>query len=222
MIGSGGQVFTLNDVSWYTGGNASDHVDCVNGALSNCIFTVSYPDMAKGLWICGDSYITINDSTRWAYYLGEFGQLDNVMLHGYPGQGSITAIPSLEKELLLSVPKALVYCYGMNDGSDSDSVAANNWQYGFENIKALSNKYGFELILATIPTVPSINNEVKNSTIRNSKYRFIDFAKAVGASSSGVWYTGMLATDNVHPRIPGGFALYNAAIQAVPEIASDK
>lgn len=222
IIDAGGSVYKIDDVYWYNGGNAEDFVECVTGTLSSCIFTVSYPDMAKDIWICGDSYMTITDESRWGYYLNQFGQIDNVLLHGYPGQGSVSAIPTLQKELNIAVPKKLIWCIGMNDGTDANGQPASFWLYGFENIKSLASKYGFELIIGTIPTVPSYNSEIRDSMIRSSGYRQIDFAKAVGADAQGNWYPGMLATDNVHPRIPGGIALYNAMLQAVPEIASDK
>ena len=77
------------------------------------------------------------------------------------------------------------------------------------------------LILSTIPTVPNINHEGKNKTVRNSGYRYVDFAKAVGAQSNGTWYTGMLSSDNVHPDVAGAKALYYQAIADVPEITYD-
>ena len=73
-------------------------------------------------------------------------------------------------------------------------------------------------ILATIPTVPSVNNEGKNTWIRNSNYQYIDFAKAVGATPDGVWFDDMLSSDNVHPSEKGGLALYNQVLTDFPQI----
>ena len=68
-----------------------------------------------------------------------------------------------------------------------------------------------------MPTVPSINNEQKNAWVRASGYKYIDFAKAVGADGTGAWYSGMLSGDNVHPNDKGAKALYTQAITDFPE-----
>ena len=70
-------------------------------------------------------------------------------------------------------------------------------------------------------------NEIKPKLIvagASAYPRIIDFerigkiAKAVGASSSGVWYAGMLDEDNVHPTEAGAIALYHRAIADCPEL----
>ena len=75
-----------------------------------------------------------------------------------------------------------------------------------------------QLVLATIPTVPTINNEYKNDYVRNSGYRYIDFANAVGAQADGTWFSGMLSDDGIHPTDNGAKALFGEAIIDLPEL----
>lgn len=96
----------------------------------------------------------------------------------------------------------------------------DNWLNTYNQIKAIYESRDIELVLCTIPNVPSINNTFKNEIIRNSGYRYIDFAKAVGAEEVGSsWYTGMLSGDNVHPSALGAQKLALRAIEDVPELA---
>lgn len=114
-------------------------------------------------------------------------------------------------------PKYIVWCVGMNDGSDSSAPSAQ-WMNAVNEVIAICKKYNIVPIFGTIPTVPSINHEKKNAWIRSSGYQYIDFAKAVGASSSGVWFSGMLSTDNVHPTSAGAMALYRQALLDCPQL----
>lgn len=57
-----------------------------------------------------------------------------------------------------------------------------------------------------------INHETKNRWIRESGYRYIDVAAAVGADGSGAWIEGMLSTDKVRPTSAGAEAIYNRVI----------
>lgn len=84
---------------------------------------------------------------------------------------------------------------------------------------ATCKEKGIELILATIPNVPSISNYYKNDFVRNSGYRYIDFAKAVGAEEIGsTWYENMLSSDKVHPALLGAKALASRFLIDVPEV----
>ena len=106
----------------------------------------------------------------------------------------------------------------MNDGSDVGGTPSANWLTEIQKMITYSKAYGFDVILATIPTVPNINNEEKNAWIRSSGYQYIDFAKAVGAQADGTWYAGMLSSDNVHPTQAGAMALYSQAITDAPQL----
>ena len=74
-------------------------------------------------------------------------------------------------------------------------------------------------IFCTIPNVPTINNSFKNDIVRNSGYRYIDFAKAVNAEDVGSpWYDGMLSSDGIHPTELGAKALAARFITDFPEV----
>lgn len=169
--------------------------------FSNC-----YPKINKKAWLFGDSY-TSNSNDRWVYYVNK----DYTFFNGYSGQGSSTAIIELEYLLTLGKPKYVVWCLGMND---TNSV----WQTAYETLIQLSQEYGFEIILQTIPTVPSVNNETKTSTVRASGYRYIEVYDAVGATSSGTWFPGLLSSDNVHPSVAGAKVIAAEVLADFPEI----
>ena len=115
-------------------------------------------------------------------------------------------------------PKYIVWCLGMNDGSDSKSAPSSAWVTGRDTVINVCKRYGATPIFATIPTVPGINHEQKNTWVRSSGYRYIDFAKAVGADENGDWYSGMLSDDEVHPTAQGARALYGRVLTDFPEI----
>ena len=69
-----------------------------------------------------------------------------------------------------------------------------------------------------VPPLDVTSNGKAATAYEISGDRYIDFAAAVGASASGVWYTGMLSNDNVHPSEAGAIALYHRAIADCPEL----
>ena len=74
-------------------------------------------------------------------------------------------------------------------------------------------------ILATIPNTPTVTNVYKNLVVKNSGYRYIDFAKAVNAESvNSTWYPNMLSNDNVHPTPLGARVLAMRVLIDFPEI----
>lgn len=106
--------------------------------------------------------------------------------------------------------------------NEEDNNAVNaQWKTYLDAVVSLCKLYGINLILATIPCVPSIDNTYKNAIVKSSGYRYIDFAKAVNAENAGsTWYSGMLSSDNVHPSETGAKALFYQAISDVPEMLS--
>lgn len=190
-----------------------------NGStLTDCELSWTCVDLKKQIWIFGDSYLQY-DTVRWTYYLHEAGYDENVLLDGYAGEASGPGKAALKSLLNYSTPKFVVWVLGMNDGSDTDNTTPNaGWASKRDDIIQMCEDNGIMLVFGTIPTVPSINNNAKNAWIRSSGYRYIDFAKAVGADGTGAWYTGMLSLDNVHPTEKGAMSLYMQAIADMPEI----
>ena len=177
-------------------------------------------DFGKPVYFFGDSYAGLTAKDRWVNYIREWG-FDNWLINGYPGQASLSAKGMLDFALSKGNPEILIWGLGMNDG-DSSTAVNENWSNTYNQIKAICESRDIELVLCTIPNVPSINNSFKNEIIRNSGYRYIDFAKAVGAEDVGSsWYTGMLSSDEVHPDVLGAQKLALQAIKDVPELASN-
>lgn len=214
---SNDDVYDMPKTFFIANSQTNDFIECNGGDLVNCVFSVSCKDLNKDLFVFGDSYVGINSKERWAYYLHS-NNYDNMLLNGCPGEGSADAIVSLKNVLLYSTPKTILWCLGMNDGGDS-KTPSKNWINTIVSLQEICNNLNIELILSTIPTVPNINHERKNEYVRNSGYRYIDFAAGVGANGDGNWFLGMLSDDNVHPTSLGAQSLFNQAIIDCPELS---
>ena len=205
----------FDDWTWY--GSAGDiYIKSVGTELTNVSASwICNADKAD-LWLFGDSYLAFDDPKRWIYYLMKDGHT-NHLINAQSGGGSASTIQDVFSLLKLGIPKTIVWCLGMNDRDNPTSVNTS-WLDALNKLKTLSNKYGITLVLATIPNVPTINNTFKNEVVRNSGYRYIDFAKAVNAEDEGSsWYEGML-DDGVHPNEKGAITLYHQAISDCPEL----
>lgn len=183
--------------------------------LTDCVFTVLFGDIEKPIWAFGDSYFNYSVS-RWMYYANEAGCTKNMMLDAHPGEGSTSGVYALQTALLHGKPKFVLWCMGMNDTTDGDTLN-DDWIGKLETVLELCAENGITPILATIPTC-SKNNELKNAYVRASGHRYIDFARAVGANGDGTWYTGLLSSDNLHPSEQGAKALFMRACADFPEI----
>ena len=74
-------------------------------------------------------------------------------------------------------------------------------------------------ILATIPNTPNRRHTYKNEYVKNSGYRYIDFAKGVNSETyPASWDEGMLHTDSTHPTEEGAKALAIEVLIDFPEI----
>ena len=184
--------------------------------FSNATISWTCTDLDADIWYFGDSYIAY-DTERWAYYLRENGYDKNVLFSGQPGCWSTIAITSFENLLKYGTPRYAVWAMGMNDGSDGDGASVQ-WSTSINEFLTICEDNGITPILCTIPTVPTVNHEHKNYFVRNSGYRYIDFANGVNANSSGVWVDGCLSADGVHPTVNGAKVLYAKAITDFPEL----
>lgn len=186
-------------------------------SLSDCELSASNANYKKSVWCFGDSYLTW-DSSRWPYYLYTWG-FKNYMLDALSGASSSQIIADFEKSLVYGCPKFALWCLGMNDGSDTDeNNPSNAWLTSVQSFIQICEENGVTPILATIPTVPTVNNEGKTKWVRNSGYRFVDFYDAVGANVNGTWYNGYLSNDGVHPTQLGGQSLATQLLIDFPEI----
>lgn len=216
-IGNNGNSFTHTFDGWVRNNRLSPYVTANWSVFGKSFFSWTCTDLGKSAWLLGDSYMAY-EPERWAYYLEQNGYADNVLISSFPGAWSSTNIVSFEMLLKYGTPKYAVWAMGMNDGSDSDSAPSNSWVTVRDNFLAICEDNHIIPVFCTIPTVPTVNNEQKNAWIRASGYRYIDFAKAVLATSSGAWGTGMLSGDGVHPTANGAKALYYQVLTDFPEI----
>lgn len=216
-IVSDGKIARTENVPWQgTNGKIFAEIPSAT-TLNNIKMSWICDDYRKNVWLFGDSYISTTNNERWVKYLLDWCG-DNVLLNAYPGEASGRAFTDLQNALKHGTPKYLVWCIGMNDKDTSDAISAGYKIY-LEQIMNICNHKGIELILATIPNTPSINHTFKNEYIRNSGYRYIDFAKAVGADSyPSNWYDGMLSGDKVHPFEKGAKSLAMKAITDFPKL----
>ena len=168
---------------------------------------------------CGDSYMAVRDGGKLPSKLKYFNVFQNLNIIGYSGAGSENVLPYVFAMFRMDLmPKYLVWAIGMNNGDTSSAVNAT-WKAGYDKLIELASGGNFELILATIPNTPTINNNYKNEIVRNSGYRYIDFTDAVQtAEGASTWIAGMLSSDNVHPTAEGAKALASRLCADFPEI----
>ena len=216
VVSNGVSSDVFSDGYWYAN-KGTPFVENDGCELADCSFGWTCKAINSDIWAFGDSYFGVNGTIRWMAYLVSAGHT-NLVVNGYGGQGSVSAYTDLTNLLTIGTPKKILWCLGMNDKDSSTAVNAN-WLNTYNSLKALCENNNIELILATIPTVPSRINKFKNDIIRSSGCRYIDFDKAVGADEgTGAWFGDMLSTDGVHPSETGALALYNRAIADMPEL----
>ncbi len=217
---SGGNMFEHDFTNFVRQSIGNPFVLSVDTVLTECKLTWTCVDLIKDIWMFGDSYFAY-DVNRWTYYLHQYGYDKHCLLDGYPGEGGTNGRVSFNNLLTFGTPKYAVWCLGMNDTSDSSTAPSTNWVTARDYFLLYCTQNNVTPIFGTIPTVPTINHEQKNAWIRSSGYRYIDFAKAVGASASGVWHSGMLSSDGVHPTAQGARALFARVLLDLPEVMVD-
>lgn len=196
--------------------------------LKDCSMSWACPKLQDGVWIFGDSFYTLGDNKRWPTYLFNEGFTNSIVV-ARSGETDLGAIISLNTLLQIATPRCIVWGLGMNDHDISVSEYNQQWKSVIDKVIRICNKNNIKLILATIPSAKQDTStegaaagyaihEAKNTYIRTSGLRYIDFAKAVGATSEGIWYDGMKENTGVHPTEKGAIALYMQAVADAPEI----
>lgn len=179
-------------------------------------------DINEKIWLFGDSYFSYESTERWLYYLLNYGYKTN-LINAMGGESTIHAIAALNNLISLGAkPKYIVWCMGMNDGDDGQTPNSI-WLTNTQTMLDICEQNNILPILATIPTVPARNHTKKTEWVRNSGYRYIDFAKAVEVDGTTYWKgwgttTAMLSSDEVHPTAYGAKALASAAFAGCPEL----
>lgn len=205
-----------------------------NGQMTDCELTWSSKDLAKDVWVFGDSYLDY-----WVKYAMLFGA-NNAMYDGHSGRTSTgTQTPGGKESLIkaLSIadsPRILVWALGMNDkdGTTASATANANWQNAYNYVKNVCEEKGINLILCTIPNIVPYPyyNSGKNAIIRASGYQVIDISEAVGGEPSRQdWFTGYRGNDtynqnnqvtsyNIHPSALGSQAIAMKILQSIPSL----
>lgn len=179
-------------------------------AITNVETNYYCSSVNKDVWAFGDSYFNIC-----APMMGEL-RYTNLMMDAKSGRKSADAITSLNKCLAVRNPKVIYWAMGMNDG-DSGAVNAN-WKSALDTVIAYCSLYDIELILATIPNTPTVDNTYKNAVVKASGYEYVDVCHAVGADISTSWFAGLLRADKVHPTEQGVNVIVQEWVSIMPFI----
>ena len=221
-VSSNGQEFNYTTSTRFLMDSGTPQIQSIGSTLTDCTFSWVSKNVNAPIWLFGDSYFSWYNN-RWTYYLARDGYTKDCLLNGYAGEASKDAYDALINLLGITTPKIVVWCMGMNDGDSTTAVNAN-WEKYYNRLINLSKKYGFEIVLYTVPTTPVINNKFKNAIVRDSGYRYIEADLAVRIDDNGNWIPGALnegtteSPDNVHPTPMGAKIIYYRVISDLPEI----
>jgi hypothetical protein len=204
---------TINE---WLGNQGKIFAESVGSTLTGCTLSFVCRNYTARVFAFGDSYFGHADDVRWCYYLLTDGY-NGALLDGFGGRDSAKALQSLRNAIKHGIPSYIFWALGMND--EENGAMNVTWKNCVDAVISICDKYGIEVILATIPNTPTMANTYKNEYVRNSGKRYVDFASAVGANTAGSsWYSGMLQSDNVHPTALGAQALYRQVLANFPEI----
>ncbi len=240
----GNQIFTLSNLNW-SGRQGEIFLSATGLTITEAKLTWSCDDFKNDIYMVGDSYFNVRDTSRWPSYLIKSGYTNNCML-GFPGMASTDGIAEFKRAIEKGTPKYAFWCMGMNNG-DTGGEINKYYKEAVDEFLAICEEKGITPILSTIPSTPIINNSYKNEYVRmlneTRGIRYVDFAKAVGGdvynadligkeynkgtdaapeivkNTTGYdWYDGMLYKDLVHPDKTGAQALYAQALIDFPEL----
>jgi len=184
-------------------------------AITNVKLSAICKDIKNPIWWFGDSYSSLAPE-RIIGQLNSYGVLDRLLIDAVPGGRSYSnndtgAYAEFIKLTKLAKPKYVVWTLGMND-------TEANYKLYLRLVKNYCDIYGITLYAVKIPSVPNIDNSGKNAYIDELGIKSIDWAKAVGSTSAGVWRTGYLSSDNVHPTTLGAQAMALRTLVDCPAI----
>ena len=219
---SGGEQYVVESVEW--GGRGQVFLSSDNGASMDFEVSVMLSDLCKQIWIFGDSYYSHDVDNRHLYYIYSLGY-KNFLLNNKGGIASGASFADFKNILSLGyTPKYALWGLGMNDGSDTDEDTPDStWLSYIQNFISICLERKIIPILATIPSAYDSNTDTlyyhdgKSKWVRNSGYRYIDYAKAVDSNAQGIWGNGYKGAD-VHPTAKGARMLANQLLLDFAEI----
>lgn len=217
----------------FSGRNKNTHIGLPyvtnNGSASlSASISQSSRDANTPIMVCGDSYWSLLDSARIADHLTEWG-FDKYTLFARPGISAQEMLPFIQNFVGQGYkPHFIVWDLGMNGGTDSSNAVNSGWETATKAFIDVCVTHGITPILCTIPSLPSASHSALNFWVRASRFRYIDFASAVGydvTTSGGVYWRGwgtddaLLSSDEVHPTEKGATMLAEQVLLDFPEIA---
>ena len=215
ILTNGGS-FTVENI-WWGASNGAIKVVSSGSVLENVSITWNCSDFKKPIWAYGDSYFDFYNKARWTYHVVQWG-FDSFAAFGFPGAKSSDVYPEWLRTLNHGTPNYALWCLGMND-IDTETGINSEWKNYVEKFIQDCMDKNIIPILATIPNTPDRRHTYKNEYVKNSGYRYIDFAKGVNSETyPASWDEGMLHTDNTHPTEEGAKALAIEALIDFPEI----
>lgn len=201
----GKKQFTLDKVFFMGSEEPFVQVDGASSAKVDLYYWCT--DLKNDLWCYGDSYFSIAQ-TRWPYWILTRGYC--ALFNGMPGANSEYMWKRFCYDLMCGNPRKVFWCLGMND---TDSGAINtNWLKYLTRVIDICRLRGIEVVLATIPNTPIMDNSYKNAYIKTLGLKYVDFASAILNAQGTGWIDGMMA-DNIHPNKKGAKCLANAAMK---------
>ena len=213
-ITANGKTFEQSEIPW-NGAIGSIEMESTQTTMQNMTLCWDCVNYADAVWLFGDSYFTYYEA-RWPYYIVK--EYDNFLLCGFAGAMSSEIYADFRQAITHGTPKFAVWCLGMNDPDSEDGIN-EQWKQYAESFLEDCKTRNITPILTTIPNVPERLHSYKNAYVRNSGFRYIDFAAAVHADAPGSgWGQGMLSADQVHPAVEGAKALAKQALLDLPEI----
>lgn len=217
LLGENGKVYN-SKIAWWAAG--APYLKNIGETEVFATVTFYAKDVSKPVWFFADSYFNWRAPMYWPYYVYRQEYSEWFADHR-SGEASSEAIQCVENDLRMGTPQYAVWCLGMNDSSDQ-GVPAPKWLKAVTRFLELCEERSIIPILSTIPSVPGRNHKEKNAWVRNSGYRYIDFAEAVELDGNGKWKEGLLSSDNVHPTKAGAQALANQVLADFPEMELTK
>ena len=219
-------------ISWIGDNGTTDSIYArVNkGTLHKCTLYWSSRSLLADVWMFGDSYFALDNTARWTYHMVKDGYTD-FLFNAFPGAKSAEILQDFKTLLTVAKPQTAIWCLGQNNKDNGRGVKTAEtpnveWLQATQEFISLCKTNGIEPILSTIPTVVGGNTDnsfryhgAKNEWVRNSGYRYVDFASAVEADDvTGYWHGqgtsedylegNAESTTRVHPTILGAQALY--------------
>ena len=232
IINEYGDVYTKT-ITWrvYVGKAMVKNL-CTNDITAKLAYYLM--DISKPVWVFGDSYMSYFDSARWMYYCLNDNH-DDFLLDAKGGEDATQGLADLKNILnnCETFPSVILWTHGMNAAGDVNGAVNPNWMAATTELISICEEHGIELVFCTIPSLPNISLHTKtalNNWVRNSGYRYVDVAKAMGDDDPSGNCRGW-GTDNallnqksngdpdVHPTARGAKMIYRQVLIDFPEIA---